>query len=143
MKKKYSYIYFILLLIVYNCSYNKSDSSRFSDQANVKYEYFENGRVKSKFSYLGNKLEGESFFYDSTGTLISSSSYIDGLLDGTTVKYGKTGEIAYSIDFKRGMKHGKEVFYHKNSKKKSQVYYEYDKKVSQIIRWDLNGKIIP
>ena len=143
MNIKYFLIYIIILFFNSNCSYNNYQKSKSSTNYNIEYEYFDNGRIKSKLSYLNSKLEGESLFYDSTGVLRITSNYIDGLLDGNTLKYDEQGRILYSISFIRGMKHGKEVFYYNNGEKKSQVFYEYDKEVSEIIRWDINGKVIP
>ena len=56
-------------------------------------DYWENGKILSRYSYLNNKLGGRTFDYDSLGKLYRTLDYREGKLNGFEVEYFPSGKI--------------------------------------------------
>lgn len=108
----------------------------------IEREYFENGNIQYESSYKFGKLDGVSKSWTEEGNIISSVEYKNGLLYGRWVTYYSSGQIKNSISYIDGKKNGKEIWYHMNGEKQSEVTYNMEVIISDIMRWDENGKEI-
>lgn len=84
MKKKRYYLPFFVFAALLSCSF-------FVAAAQVKVEYQDKGRIKSKATYKDGKLHGEYRTYYATGEVAEKGTYKDGERHGEYVIYHKNG----------------------------------------------------
>ena len=109
---------------------------------NHEITYHDNGTIKYDVVYKDNKLDGLAKTYDNTGNLINQSNYVNNQLHGQWIDYYKNGNIQHIIHYNYNLKDGKEIWYYESGNIKSEIIYKDDKVVSDIIRWDQEGRII-
>ena len=108
---------------------------------------FEDGkdfdRLWKLFDVDGNgKIDGEAKYWSNDGYLINMVNYVNDQFHGEWIDYYKNGKTQHIINYAYGKKDGKEIWYYESGNVKSQVLYDNDKIISDIVRWDNNGKVI-
>ena len=132
--------YFVLILVLNNCS-----NIKFSDW-NKKFrrerviEYYENGCKKHSISYFNNKFDGPMIRWDENCGIISEANYENGKIHGFWKEYYSSGTLMHSTEYFYGQKNGIEKSYYKNGVLKSESIFEYGELVSDVLHWDENGK---
>lgn len=106
----------------------------------IEYSYYPNGKIEFKATYLNDKLDGISEYWDESGNLKSVSNYSAGKLHGLLKQFQQNGELIHSVEYFHGRKHGLEVWYWDNGQLKSQQKFEFGEPVSELQRWDFEGK---
>ena len=130
MNYKLLFIYIIVLYLI-------SCSTSFHEIA-----YYDNGNKRYDIEYKNGNIDGVAVYWSENGNLVNKVHYVNNKLHGKWVDYYPMGDVLHVINYNFGRKHGKEMWYYESEKIKSQVIYKYDKIVSDMIRWDENGKII-
>ena len=132
--------YFVLILVLNNCS-----NIKFSDW-NKKFrrervvEYYENGCKKHSISYFNNKFDGPMIRWDENCGIISETNYENGKIHGFWKEYYSNGTLMHSAEYFFGQKNGSEKWYYSNGVLKSESIFEYGKLVSDALYWDESGK---
>jgi antitoxin component YwqK of YwqJK toxin-antitoxin module len=109
---------------------------------NHEITYHDNGSIKYDVVYKDSKLDGFTKTFDENGNLINKSCYVNNLLHGQWIDYYQNGNIQHLINYNYNFKDGKEIWYYESGNIKSQLIYKEDKIISDIIRWNQEGKII-
>ena len=104
--------------------------------------YYDNGNKRYDIEYKNGNIDGLAIYWDDDGNLINKVYYINNKLHGQWIDYYSNGNILHTIKYNFGKKHGTEIWYYESGNIKSQVVFKNDNIVSDIIRWDDNGKII-
>ena len=79
-------------------------------------EYFDNGSISFKGSYLNGKLHGNSLRYFSNGKLSIDANYSNGILNGIYQGYFESGSIREKTPYVNGKISGTVEYYHPNGK---------------------------
>ena len=108
----------------------------------IRKSYYEDGSIEYKSSYFNNKLDGETYYYDTKGNLLTYAEYENGSLHGISKGFYKTGNIKYICNYFYSHKHGEEKFYHENGQLQSILEYNYGKESKEIIRWNEKGELL-
>ena len=132
--------YFVLILVLNNCS-----NIKFSDW-NKKFrrervvEYYENGCKKHSISYFNNKFDGPMIRWDENCGMVSETNYENGKIHGFWKEYYSNGRLMHSAEYFFGQKNGFEKWYYKNGVLKSESIFEYGELASDVLYWDESGK---
>ena len=126
----------IFLLLFHSCM------SSIFDNSNREVVYYDNGNIKYDIPYKNGKIHGEAMHWDRKGYLINKVNYVNNQFHGEWIDYYNNGNIQHIINYAFGKKNGKEIWYYESGNIKSQVLYDNDKIISDIVRWDNNGKVI-
>ena len=124
-------LYLINIILLLSCVSNYKDIS-----------YYDNGKKQYEIQYKNNKINGIAKAWDTNGKLINQVNYVNNKFHGQWIDYFPNGTIQHIINYNYGKKHGKEIWYYKSGNIKSQAIYEYDVIISEILRWDDNGRIL-
>ena len=112
--------------------------------SNIRHEivYYDNGKKKYDIQYKNDKIDGKTIYWDKNGNLINVVNYSNDKFHGEWIDYYKNGNMQHIINYRYGQKHGTEIWYYQSGNMKSQAIYESDIIISDLIRWDDNGRII-
>lgn len=103
--------------------YIKENKELFTGIAN---QYYENGKLGTKFSYKNGVLEGEGITYYETGEVWCEFYYSKGKLDGVIRTYYKDGSLETEKYIKNGKFNGPYKVYFQNGK------LEYDANFNEL-----------
>ena len=132
-----------LFLIIAGCTHlGFIEQTTPQPDIDVKRSYFSNGNIEYEAEYLNGKLDGLSRTWYENGPISSASLYDNGQPHGIWKKYHINGSIMYEVHYEYGEKHGIEYWYYDNGQTKSEQRFSYGISVSEMIRWQPDGKII-
>jgi len=87
--------------------------------------YFETGKLQSEYTYKEGKLEGRTAEYYFNGNLLSEMFYADGKLTSIEKTYFENGKMNEFYTYKQGLKHGKySAFYYKGGIRIEGEYFD-------------------
>jgi antitoxin component YwqK of YwqJK toxin-antitoxin module len=90
-------------------------------------DYFENGKIRSKHTYIDGKIEGESLFYNESGQIVIKSNFLNGERHGEQLCYYDNGVLSYKSFCVNGLKEGETVYYDENGNIIKTLIYEKEK----------------
>lgn len=145
----------ICSFLAFSCSF-KTQTVTFTDAAGKQYKiyvprkigrnthssYYPDGSVEFEAGYLNGRPDGVVKYWLQSGQLISVAQYENGKLHGHWYRYHDNGQLAYTGDYFFGELHGSEKYYHHNGNIKSSQEFEFGVEVSELVRFDSNGKLI-
>ena len=67
------------------------------------YAYHKNGNIKSKSSYLNNKLHGESVYHYPSGNIKETGFFLEDQKDGDWCRYDSLGYQIECVNYKAGV----------------------------------------
>ncbi len=70
--------------------------------AEVKKEFYPDGKLKSETYYKNGKLEGIAKIYDENGQLLDEENYKNGEAEGIRRGYYENGKLKLEINYKNG-----------------------------------------
>ena len=108
----------------------------------IEYSYHANSQIEYEASYYNGQLDGTAKHWDENGILLSSVDYVNGKIHGKWIQYYKDGKVLQITEYFHGHKNGLQRRYHQNGIVSSEVEYNMDEQVSEIIRWDSDGRLI-
>ena len=88
------------------------------------FEYYPNGKMKTKAHYVDGALNGELTIYFENGNIKEKSFVMGGTLNGDAFEYYPSGELKYKSFFKDGKKEGESLSYYENGKLKKKILYK-------------------
>ena len=132
-------IYFILIIILNNCT--NVDFSELNKKFRRKreIEYYDNGCKKHSISYFNNKFDGPMIRWNNNCDIISETNYENGMIHGHLKEYYPDGKIMHYVEYFYGQKNGVDRWYYDNGNLKSELVYEYDTPISETSYWDRDG----
>ena len=98
-------MHLIICSNLYSQYYNLSDSTYYSDSSFTRLYVgdivinYENGKIKSKMSYLDGKAHGEFISYYENGKINSKSNYVNNVEHGECLLYFEFGPDYNKINF--------------------------------------------
>ena len=104
--------------------------------------YFENGNIKEKSFVMGGTLNGDAFEYYPSGKLKYKSFFKDGKKEGESLSYYENGKLKKKILYKNGMKNGIAIVYYENGMIEEKAYFVDDKKENKRLYYDKKGNLI-
>ena len=88
------------------------------------FEYYPNGKMKTKAHYVDGALNGELTIYFENGNIKEKSFVMGGTLNGDAFEYYPSGKLKYKSFFKDGKKEGESLSYYENGKLKKKILYK-------------------
>jgi len=88
------------------------------------FEYYPNGKMKTKAHYVDDTLNGELTIYFENGNIKEKTFVIGGTLNGDAFEYYPSGKLKYKSFFKDGKKEGESLSYYENGKLKKKILYK-------------------
>ena len=104
--------------------------------------YYDNNKIRYEVQKQNGKEHGIAKYWDINGNLINKVQYFYGQVHGEWIRYYISGQIKSIDNYKFDKKTGYSITYYQNGIKKSEVLYKDDIPISNIIRWDKDGKLI-
>ena len=104
--------------------------------------YYDNGQKQYNIEYKNNKIDGLALYWDEKGNIINKVHYVNNKFHGKWIDYYINGNIKHIVDYEYGKKDGEEIWYYESGNIKSKVIYKDDQIISNILRWNDNGRII-
>lgn len=101
----------------------------FSQNGTVK-TYFATGKVASRVAFVGEVLEGSSYWYYENGNIQSEKNYSNGKLNGLIRNYYNSGLLKDEIRYSNGMLHGVSRKYYDNGALAEVLTYENGQLIS-------------
>lgn len=112
----------------------------------IREDYWGNGNLKNKSTYLNGQLYGEILHYYETGELKESGFYKDGKFEGTVKNYYKNGQVEYVRNFINGIILGTSKSFYENGQLKSLKSIELDSITGNTLgkefRYSKNGTLL-
>jgi len=69
-------------------------------------EFYDNGSLKLKATFVDGYADGKYFTYYADGTLKEARSYKNGVFHGTWISYDQNGDVLSSANYTEGLKDG-------------------------------------
>jgi len=92
--------------------------------------YYENGEILSKGTYLNGKLNGEYFRFFENGQLMNRKTYANGITDGPYEWYYENGQLREKGAFKDGKgRDGEVVMFHRAGQLRFRRVYKNGKRI--------------
>ena len=88
------------------------------------FEYYPNGKMKTKAHYIDGELNGELIIYFENGNIKEKSFVMGGTLNGDAFEYYPSGKLKYKSFFKDGKKEGESLSYYENGNLKKKILYK-------------------
>lgn len=128
----------------YRNGHVKAKSSFVNDTLNdTSAIYFPDGRLQSLHVYKNKLKHGCWKEYNKDGKLVSEIFLKEGLLDSTSTVYTyRTGRVLTRITYSNGSKNGTEEHYYSNGKPRSKAWYEHGSACMGTEEWYDDGKKI-
>ncbi len=104
--------------------------------------YYENGNLEYEVEVRNGIPDGISRYWDENSHLVNITYYENGKLHGLSISYFPNGIISSKVKYFYGQNHGINETYHSNGKIKSNQIFEFDKPISELLRFDENGNLI-
>ncbi|WP_165823857.1 toxin-antitoxin system YwqK family antitoxin [Pseudochryseolinea flava] len=104
--------------------------------------YFDNGRLKSVYSTIDGKIEGEYIAYHPNGKMKESRAYSRGELTGPYRRFNDGGIMTSEIYYVRGLKNGQSTTYFDNGKRFSVTQYLGGHKVGEELLFNQDEKCV-
>ncbi len=98
----------------------------------VKKTFYANGIIQSERTYLLDKLEGISKFYDELGRLKREEFYKNNLLDSLARDFYPDGKVKAEVAYRAGKKHGIAKTFNENGWLETESTFENDALVGVI-----------
>ncbi len=98
----------------------------------VKKTFYANGVIQSERTYLRDKLEGVSKFYDELGRLKREEFYKNNLLDSLARDFYPDGKVKAEVSYRAGKKHGIAKTFNENGWLETEATFENDALVGLI-----------
>ncbi len=98
----------------------------------VRKTFYANGVIQSERTYLRDKLEGISKFYDELGRLKREEFYKDNLLDSLARDFYPDGKVKAEVSYRAGKKHGIAKTFNENGWLETEATFENDALVGLI-----------
>ncbi len=98
----------------------------------VRKTFYANGVIQSERTYLRDKLEGISKFYDELGRLKREEFYKNNLLDSLARDFYPDGKVKAEVPYKAGKKHGIAKTFNENGWLETESTFENDALVGLI-----------
>ena len=83
--------------------------------------FYDDGQLKSEWTYENGRLEGPLLAYFENGQLESKRTYSDGELEGLLETYYESGQLKSRGEYKKGKKIGVSQRYHSNGRLKTMI----------------------
>ncbi|WDD89342.1 toxin-antitoxin system YwqK family antitoxin [Fusobacterium nucleatum] len=103
--------------------------------------YFENGNIKEKTFTIGKKLNGDAFEYYPSGKLRNKSFFKDGKREGESLTYYENGNLKKKILYKNGVRNGEAAEYYESGIIKQKAYFINDKLEKEDLYYDEKGNL--
>lgn len=105
--------------------------------------YWEIGKLKSRFTYKNNLLDGRAYYYDSLGRLGRTDDFINGKLNGREIHYFPSGQIKELENVRNDSTYGFVYEFDKNGDTLT-GYVQYGLSVNGVFykKWRPNGVIL-
>lgn len=104
------------------------------------FNYFRNGKTKSKMTYAKGLMQGKKTDYYANGKVEEESFYKDNELDGYTIKYYNNGVVSSEGWYVGGNRQGTFLYYNELGQLTSRYYYLDDKVHGYADYFHANGK---
>ncbi len=98
----------------------------------VRKTFYANGLIQSERTYLRDKLEGISKFYDELGRLKREEFYKNNLLDSLARDFYPDGKVKAEVFYRAGKKHGIAKTFNENGWLETETTFENDALVGLI-----------
>lgn len=98
----------------------------------VRKTFHANGVIESERTYLLDKLEGVSKFYDQLGRLVKEENYKNNILDGVAREFYPDGKPKSETPYKMGKKHGVVKTFNEYGLLESEATFENDALVGLV-----------
>ncbi len=92
----------------------------------VKKTFYANGVIQSERTYLLDKLEGVSKFYDELGRLVREENYKNNILDGVVKEFYPNSTLKSEMPYTQGKKNGVAKTYNEQGLVESESTFEND-----------------
>ena len=96
----------------------------FFSQNGIVKTYFSTGKVESRVAFVGEVLEGTSYWYFGNGYIKTEKNYSNGKLNGLIRNYYDSGLLKDEIRYSNGMLHGVSRKYYENGALSEVITYE-------------------
>ena len=103
--------------------------------------YFENGNIKEKSFVMGGTLNGDAFEYYPSGKLKYKSFFKDGKKEGESLSYYENGNLKKKILYKNGVRNGEAAEYYESGIIKQKAYFINDKLEKEDLYYDEKGNL--
>ena len=126
--------------------------------------YYKNGKIRDKYKYLNDRIDGMKVKYYENGLLESEENYINGYRDGIWTKFYSNGQLNFKKKYQNnnpiesqlnyydngqlesernyninGNKHGEHIYYYRNGKIKTKNNYSKNKYLGNQVSLTING----
>ncbi len=105
------------------------------------YEYYENGKLKSKCPTINGKRNGIDLQWDENGDLITKCTFKNDKLNGISYSYDD-GILTLQANYKNGVLHGKSILYYHNGNPKMIRNHKNGDLDGYEITYSINGNIL-
>lgn len=124
--------HFVLLISLFSCN-----------GPEVRLEYFENGKVKSKCEISKNQERNEcEYFYDN-GILQAKIIYVNGKKEGVGKFYYYNGQPSQIVTYRQGVKNGAYQLFYENGNIAERGNFYFEKKRGRVTKYHQDRKGVP
>ena len=117
----------LCIFLLSACAPSEVPSDKLVERNGIKYEinsqipftgvstdYYENGRLKEKYTYKDGEQNGLNEGYHENGQLLWKGTHKNGKLTGLNEVYHENGQLEFQTTFKDGEQNGLNEGYHEN-----------------------------
>ncbi len=107
----------------------------------IKVRRHENGKVKSKTSYMSGKNHGMETEWYENGQKMWETMWKNGKQHGSYADWQENGQKSWQASRMDGGRHGVRTWWNENGKKGQEIYHLHKKEYARI-EWDEEGDVI-
>ena len=107
----------------------------------TKYEYRDNGKMRFKGEFLGDKKNGLFSWYYESGKKDVEENYKDGKLEGLTTWWYESGQKQAEFNYKDGKQEGLATWWYEDGQKSGESNFKNGERNGTRALWDKDGNV--